>query len=222
MKKLILVLALGFVINSSLAQEVKSYHLNGQLESVGMEKDGKRTGLWKFYDGENGGFSDVKDKTKTGPLIEEGTYENGKETGEWKSYYSNGKIKKIYNYKSGKLHGKFTHYNEKGELICIIENFDENNPDIYISTYQLKLFPGHIKILKSSENKLLIEGLMDLLGQPFSNSHELTKVSKHKYKFEFDESYVVTFEFRPYNSEMIMITNNDKASMEMPFFKILK
>lgn len=120
MKKIILALVLGSILNYSTAQEVKSYYLNGQLESVGMEKDGKRTGLWKFYEGKNDGLGVVEDETKTGPLIKEGTYKNGQKTGEWKEYYNNGKLEFIKNFKSDKQNGMFTHYDKKGELICKI------------------------------------------------------------------------------------------------------
>jgi len=144
MKKIILALVLGSILNYSTAQEVKSYYLNGQLESVGMEKDGKRTGLWKFYEGKNDGLGVVEDETKTGPLIKEGTYKNGQKTGEWKEYYNNGKLKSLLNYEEGKItgewkeyynngklefiknlksdkqNGMFTHYDKKGELICKI------------------------------------------------------------------------------------------------------
>jgi|TARA_R110002049_G_scaffold145793_3_gene308247 antitoxin component YwqK of YwqJK toxin-antitoxin module len=222
MKKLILVFVFGLIINSSIAQEVKSYHLNGQLESIGMEKNGERTGLWKFYDGKNGGYGEVKDKTKIGPLIMEGAYIDGQKTGEWKEYFNNGKLEFIKNYKSDKLTGTFTHYDEKGELICKIEDFDENNPNIYISEYKFTLFPGNIKVGKSSENKLLIEGLQDLLGSPFTNSEELIKVTKHKYKAELKNSDIIVFEFTPYNSELILNKNTEDTEVRFVFRKTIK
>tara|TARA_R110001632_G_scaffold55309_2_gene135405 strand:+ start:1874 stop:2617 length:744 start_codon:yes stop_codon:yes gene_type:complete len=247
MKKIILVFVVGFIINSSTAQEIKNYHLNGQLESVGIEKDGKRTGLWKFYHGKNDGLGVVEDKTKTGPLIMEGTYKDGKKTGEWKQYYNNGKLMSILNYeegnltgewkqyynngklefiknfKSGKQNGMYTHYDEKGELICKIEDYDENNPDIYISTYKSKsIIPAILKVIKSSENKLLIEGLKDFFGDSFTNSEELIKVSKHKYKIELKNLDKIIFEFTPYNSELILNVNTNRADMTLTFRKIMK
>ncbi len=107
MKKLLFVLVFGFIINSSTAQENKTYYLNGQLESVGIEKNGKRTGVWKFYHGFKDGYGHVTDKTKTGPLKKEGAYNQGEETGEWKSYYRNGQLEITSNFKSGKLMDRF-------------------------------------------------------------------------------------------------------------------
>ena len=105
---------------------------------------------------QNAGYNGVIDKTKTGPLIKEGIYKEGKKTGEWKEYYNNGKLKSIYNYKSDKLFGAFKQFNEKGELISHIENFNENNPDIYLSVYKSKsIIPAILKVIKSSENIFL-------------------------------------------------------------------
>ncbi|WP_026777917.1 toxin-antitoxin system YwqK family antitoxin [Polaribacter sp. Hel_I_88] len=172
---------------------------------------------------QNAGYNGVIDKTKTGPLIKEGIYKEGKKTGEWKEYYNNGKLKSIYNYKSDKLFGAFKQFNEKGELISHIENFNENNPDIYLSVYKSKsIIPAILKVIKSSENKLMIEGLKDFFGDSFTNREELIKVSKHKYKIELKNLDKIFFEFTPYNSELILNINTNKVDMNLTFRKIIK
>jgi MORN repeat variant len=49
-------------------------------------------------------------------LIESGHFSNGCKTGIWESWYSNGKYKRIYSWKNGKLDGKYSFYNEDGSL----------------------------------------------------------------------------------------------------------
>lgn len=44
-------------------------------------------------------------------------YAKGKPHGKWVSFYSNGKIKSIENWKEGTLNGKYILYNEKGKKV---------------------------------------------------------------------------------------------------------
>lgn len=44
-------------------------------------------------------------------------YVNGKPSGKWISFYSNGKLKSIENWKDGNLHGKYILYSENGKKI---------------------------------------------------------------------------------------------------------
>lgn len=49
-------------------------------------------------------------------LIETGQFSKGCKTGLWRSWYLNGKYKKIFSWKNGKLEGDFKHYNEDGTI----------------------------------------------------------------------------------------------------------
>ena len=65
------------------------YYCNGQLESEGNWKNGKKDGLWKYYN-------------KKGILKLESNWKNGKKDGLWKNYNKKGVLKSERNYKDGK------------------------------------------------------------------------------------------------------------------------
>ncbi|WP_300357792.1 toxin-antitoxin system YwqK family antitoxin [Fusobacterium sp.] len=44
-------------------------------------------------------------------------YEKGKPDGKWVTFYDNGKMKSIENWKDGMLHGKYVLYNENGKKV---------------------------------------------------------------------------------------------------------
>ena len=63
---------------------------NGQFSMEGKIKNGKKDGLWKYYN-------------DNGQLKSEGTYKNGKQHGPSKIYYENGQLKEERTYKDGEL-----------------------------------------------------------------------------------------------------------------------
>ena len=64
-------------------------------------------------------------------LIESGHFSNGCKTGIWESWYSNGKYKRIYSWKNGKLDGKYTYYNEDCSLAArVYYKNDKLHPDL--------------------------------------------------------------------------------------------
>lgn len=50
-------------------------------------------------------------------LAEQGKFKNGLKVGLWKSWFENGKIASIQNFKTGLLHGKYLLFNPEGEVI---------------------------------------------------------------------------------------------------------
>lgn len=54
-------------------------------------------------------------------------YIKGKPDGKWVSFYSNGKIKSIENWKDGMLNGKYILYNERGKKV--LETYYSNGVD---------------------------------------------------------------------------------------------
>lgn len=50
-------------------------------------------------------------------LAEQGNFKNGLKVGSWKSWFENGKIETIQNYKSGILNGRYITFNQDGEII---------------------------------------------------------------------------------------------------------
>ena len=90
-----------------------SYYANGQIKEEGNYKDGKKDGLWKYWD-ENGklryekNYKDGerdglwKEWFKNGQLTAESNYKDGLPDGLWKKWYENGQLKYERNYKDGK------------------------------------------------------------------------------------------------------------------------
>lgn len=76
----------------------------GALKGVGEYKDGKRTGLWKFYH-ENGKEEQI------------GAYIAGKPEGPWKWYFANGNIRREEVYKNGKENDYSKEYSDSNTVI---------------------------------------------------------------------------------------------------------
>jgi len=53
----------------------------------------------------------------TNELAEKGVFSYGLKKGEWKSWFKNGKLKAIDNWRDGKLSGKYFLHNDSGELV---------------------------------------------------------------------------------------------------------
>ncbi|MEJ6793029.1 MAG: hypothetical protein QNK89_09965 [Lacinutrix sp.] len=71
----------------TFAQKHTEYYDSSTINEIGRLKNGKRSGIWKFYH-ENEKLS------KTGNLI------YGKPEGQWKFYLKNGELKAVSNFKT--------------------------------------------------------------------------------------------------------------------------
>ncbi len=86
-----------------------------------------------------------------------------------------------------------------------------------MSTYTFTSGPINIKVLKSSENQLFVEGLVA------NKKFELTKTGKHTFKFENENQDNFIFVFNPYNSTLALtVGKSNKVLMKMRFQKILE
>ncbi len=110
-------------LNGRISGNMTSYHRNGQVESKGYAKDGKKEGLWECY-------------YKNGQLESKGNYIDGKLNGLIEFYYENGQLDVTGNmiddkregfwesYKSGLLWGQGNYKDDKREGVWIF--FDGN------------------------------------------------------------------------------------------------
>jgi hypothetical protein len=55
--------------------------------------------------------------TKDKKLMEQGYFKNGLKNDTWIKWFGNGKIREVYNWKNGRLHGSHHAYSETGELL---------------------------------------------------------------------------------------------------------
>lgn len=106
------------------------------LGKGGVDKNGKKTGKWVFYDKEGNIKSEgyykknrrVKNWVfyyKEGIKEQTGSYKSGKLHAEWIQYHTNGRKFKVEHYAKGKLNGKYQQFASNGDLI--IEGFYNNN-----------------------------------------------------------------------------------------------
>ena len=79
------------------------YYSNGQLSHKVNWKNGKKEGIWEWYD-------------DNGQLLLEGNFKNNMEEGLWKSYHDNGHLKYKQNLKDGKAEGVMEWYDDNGLL----------------------------------------------------------------------------------------------------------
>ena len=70
--------------HSEKTKQVK-YHDNGKLSEVGFYKDGKKTGVLKYF-------------YKSGQVERVGSYEDGQKVGEWHYYKEDGELIMTENY----------------------------------------------------------------------------------------------------------------------------
>lgn len=83
---------------------LRTYHDNGNVREEGpLDKEGKRTGLWKMW-------------SEKGYLQSEKNYLSDKAEGLSKTYYENGNIYVECSYKNDKLFGKYTMYYKNGQV----------------------------------------------------------------------------------------------------------
>ena len=130
MKKIlsILILTIPF-IGFGQTDTIKNYHENGQLHRIGIFKDGKMEGLWKYYykDGfleksrnyKNGLFNGLwtnYSRNENNELeIDESIYINGRREGIWKYYVNNTLIKEGY-LKNKMRQRIWKYYHDNGQL----------------------------------------------------------------------------------------------------------
>lgn len=103
------------------------YYSNGNKKMEGAYRDNLRTGMWKFYDYEDGMVhkeeqyaGDSLDgparyySSRTKKVTREGNHVNGKEEGLWKEYNSDGSMSGEVTYVKGKKEGVSIAYMERG------------------------------------------------------------------------------------------------------------
>ena len=79
-----------------------AWYENGQKESEGPCKNGKKHGKWiEWYE--------------DGPKFSKGTYKNGNRDGKWIRYHENGEKKQEGTYKDGEHDGKWIYWHENGQ-----------------------------------------------------------------------------------------------------------
>ena len=76
---------------------------DGQVNSKGEVKDGKKEGKWTFWN-------------ENGQKKAEGNFKDGKQDGKWTYWFENGQIWWEGNYKDGKRNGKQTRWFENGQI----------------------------------------------------------------------------------------------------------
>ncbi|MGG5487316.1 toxin-antitoxin system YwqK family antitoxin [Gaetbulibacter sp. PBL-D1] len=87
---------------TDLKIESEEYFDNGKISAKGfVEKDGSKTGEWKYYDKEDD------------HLTMSGTYENDERVGVWKEYDSNGKVKEEVNFSKRSEGNAFEYFSKK-------------------------------------------------------------------------------------------------------------
>ena len=97
--------------------EWTSWHVNGNIKSVGYYAEGRKDSLWQWYD-ESGILTgsgmydeDVEHGTwmhyyPGGVVSDSGSYLEGLQEGLWKYFHENGSLKYAVHYNAGKMHGE--------------------------------------------------------------------------------------------------------------------
>ena len=62
------------------------YHNDGTIWAKGQTKNGKPSGLWKFY-------------RKDGSVMRSGSFTDGKQSGKWTTYRADGSVVKVTTFK---------------------------------------------------------------------------------------------------------------------------
>ena len=81
----------------------EEYYENGQLETSGAYKNGRRHGPWKYF------YED-------GQLSQKGTYKKSKRDGLWEFYGSSDQLWQKATFKDGKQDGLWETYHDNGQL----------------------------------------------------------------------------------------------------------
>ena len=84
--------------------EWKYFFPNGEIRSVGIYSNGKKTGDWKYY-------------FENGKVEQTGKYDNNFISGKWLWYYPNGIVLREEYYRKGKLDGHYTENDSLGKVV---------------------------------------------------------------------------------------------------------
>ena len=110
--------------------EWTSWHVNGNIKSVGYYAEGRKDSLWQWYD-ESGILTglgmydeDVEHGTwmhyyPGGVVSDSGSYLEGLQEGLWKYFHENGSLKYAVHYKAGKMHGEKILLSPSGTVVNV-------------------------------------------------------------------------------------------------------
>lgn len=110
--------------------EWTSWHVNGNIKSVGYYAEGRKDSLWQWYD-ESGILTglgmydeDVEHGTwmhyyPDGVVSDSGSYLEGLQEGLWKYFHENGSLKYAVHYKAGKIHGEKILLSPSGTVVNV-------------------------------------------------------------------------------------------------------
>ena len=110
--------------------EWTSWHVNGNIKSVGYYAQGRKDSLWQWYD-ESGILTglgmydeDVEHGTwmhyyPDGVVSDSGSYLEGLQEGLWKYFHENGSLKYAVHYKAGKMHGEKILLSPSGTVVNV-------------------------------------------------------------------------------------------------------
>ncbi len=110
--------------------EWTSWHVNGNIKSVGYYAEGRKDSLWQWYD-ESGILTglgmydeDVEHGTwmhyyPGGVVSDSGSYLEGLQEGLWKYFHENGSLKYAVHYKTGNMHGEKILLSPSGTVVNV-------------------------------------------------------------------------------------------------------
>lgn len=123
-------------------------------------------------------------------LMEKGRFKKGLKKGAWKTWYENGKIKEIINWKSGIKHGKHVSYNSLGELVAE-GNFKKGKLHGIVKSYDRGVLLSERKYKKGNEislkGKKTKEEKANKKDKPEKEKSTVPKADDHKKKFSLKE-----------------------------------
>ena len=100
------------------ASELKSFYLDGRLETMTPVQSGEFNGGYKSY-------------YKNGKPFAEGFYKNHLQEGKWIWYYENGAVETIGYYKNGTMDSVWTEFYENGQIESVGEYVDGEREGTY-------------------------------------------------------------------------------------------
>ena len=130
MKRILLILLIGIpIFGFGQIDSIRTYHENSKLKSIGVFKDGKDEGLWKFYNQDgfleksinyknglfNGLWTNYRRNKNNVIEIDESIYINGRREGVWKYYVDNTLITEGY-LKNKMRQRIWKYYHNNGQL----------------------------------------------------------------------------------------------------------
>jgi antitoxin component YwqK of YwqJK toxin-antitoxin module len=105
--------------------EIKKYNTDGNISSITIKK--QDSSYFRKFNNQSelieeghrvkNNYDGVRKRYSNGKLIQLNNYKNGKEHGVYKHYQNSGKILVNGSYKENKKHGKWEHYSSKNHLV---------------------------------------------------------------------------------------------------------